>query len=85
MMALNIENGEVERLVSQVAELTGETKTEAVRRAPLIHGLEDVPDDVLHARDDSEHQQKDQHEHHGADHQAHLHPVPFLRSHHAAA
>lgn len=32
-MALNIKNEEVERLVAEVAELTGETKTEAVRRA----------------------------------------------------
>ena len=32
-MALNIKNDEVERLVDEVAGLTGETKTEAVRRA----------------------------------------------------
>jgi antitoxin VapB len=32
-MALNIKNAEVERLVDEVAALTGETKTEAVRRA----------------------------------------------------
>lgn len=32
-MALNIKNPEVERLVEEVAALTGETKTEAVRRA----------------------------------------------------
>ena len=32
-MALNIKNEEVERLVEEVAEITGETKTEAVRRA----------------------------------------------------
>jgi antitoxin VapB len=32
-MALNIKNDEVERLVNEVAALTGETKTEAVRRA----------------------------------------------------
>ncbi|HKK91903.1 MAG TPA: type II toxin-antitoxin system VapB family antitoxin [Longimicrobiales bacterium] len=32
-MPLNIKNPEVERLVSEVAELTGESKTEAVRRA----------------------------------------------------
>ncbi|NIP57738.1 MAG: protein transcription factor [Gemmatimonadetes bacterium] len=32
-MALNIKNPEVERLVEEVAQLTGETKTEAVRRA----------------------------------------------------
>jgi len=32
-MALNLKNSEVERLVSEVAEIAGETKTEAVRRA----------------------------------------------------
>jgi antitoxin VapB len=32
-MALNIKNAEVERLVAEVATLTGESKTEAVRRA----------------------------------------------------
>ncbi len=32
-MALNIKNSEVERLAAEVARLTGETKTEAVRRA----------------------------------------------------
>jgi antitoxin VapB len=32
-MPLNIKNNEVESLVSEVAELTGESKTEAVRRA----------------------------------------------------
>ncbi len=32
-MPLNIKNAEVERLVSEVAELTGESKTEAVRKA----------------------------------------------------
>ncbi len=32
-MGLNIKNDEVERLVSEVAQLAGETKTEAVRRA----------------------------------------------------
>jgi antitoxin VapB len=32
-MALNIKNAEVERLAAEVARLTGETKTEAVRRA----------------------------------------------------
>jgi len=30
---LNIKNPEVERLAAQVARLTGETKTEAIRRA----------------------------------------------------
>jgi antitoxin VapB len=33
MMALNIRNAEAERLAAVVARLTGETKTEAVRRA----------------------------------------------------
>ena len=32
-MALNIKNAEVERLASEVARLTGESKTEAIRRA----------------------------------------------------
>jgi antitoxin VapB len=32
-MALNIKNEAVERLAAEVAALTGETKTEAVRRA----------------------------------------------------
>ena len=32
-MALNIKNPEVERLVAEVAEMTGESKTEAIRRA----------------------------------------------------
>jgi antitoxin VapB len=32
-MALNIKNPDVERLASDVARLTGETKTEAIRRA----------------------------------------------------
>ncbi len=32
-MALNLKNAEVERLAEEVARLTGETKTEAVRRA----------------------------------------------------
>jgi antitoxin VapB len=34
-MALNIRNAETERLAEEVARLTGETKTEAVRRALL--------------------------------------------------
>ncbi len=38
-MALNIKNDEVERLVEQLAAHTGETRTEAVRRA-LIERLE---------------------------------------------
>ena len=32
-MALNIKNSEVERLATEVARLTGESKTEAIRRA----------------------------------------------------
>ena len=32
-MALNLKNREVERLVEEVARLTGESKTEAVRKA----------------------------------------------------
>jgi antitoxin VapB len=32
-MALNIKNAEVEQLVAEVAHITGESKTEAVRRA----------------------------------------------------
>lgn len=32
-MALNIKNPDVERLAAEVAELTGESKTEAIRRA----------------------------------------------------
>jgi antitoxin VapB len=32
-MALNIKNEEVERLAAEVARMTGESKTEAIRRA----------------------------------------------------
>jgi antitoxin VapB len=32
-MALNIKNAEVERLAAEVARMTGESKTEAIRRA----------------------------------------------------
>ena len=32
-MALNLKNPEVERLAAEVARLTGESKTEAIRRA----------------------------------------------------
>jgi antitoxin VapB len=32
-MALNIKNSQVESLASEVSEITGETKTEAIRRA----------------------------------------------------
>jgi antitoxin VapB len=34
-MALNLKNAEVERLAAEVADLAGETKTEAIRRALL--------------------------------------------------
>jgi len=34
-MALNIKNAEVEKLAAEIAELTHETKTEAIRRALL--------------------------------------------------
>lgn len=34
-MPLNLKNPEVERLAAEVARITGETKTEAVRRALL--------------------------------------------------
>lgn len=37
-MALNIRNSATEELATQVAELTGETKTEAVRRARVVPG-----------------------------------------------
>jgi len=32
-MAININNSEIERLIEEIAELAGESKTEAVRRA----------------------------------------------------
>ncbi len=34
-MALNLKNSEVERLAAEVAQLAGETKTEAIRRSLL--------------------------------------------------
>lgn len=34
-MALNLKNAEVERLVEEVSRMTGESKTEAVRKALL--------------------------------------------------
>ena len=34
-MALNIKNPDVERLVEEIAQLTGESKTEAIRQALL--------------------------------------------------
>jgi antitoxin VapB len=33
IMPLNIKNSEVERLIEEIAQITGESKTEAVRRA----------------------------------------------------
>ena len=36
-MALNLKNEEVERLATEVARMTGESKTEAIRRA--LHPL----------------------------------------------
>ena len=33
VMALNLKNADVERLAAEVAELTGESKTEAIRKA----------------------------------------------------
>lgn len=33
IMALNLKNADVERLAAEVARLTGESKTEAIRRA----------------------------------------------------
>lgn len=44
-MALNIKNSEVERLATEVAGMTGESKTEAIRvalldrRAQLLHAV----------------------------------------------
>ena len=35
-MALHIKNPEVERLAAEVARITGETKTEAIRRALML-------------------------------------------------
>lgn len=35
IMALNIKNADVERLVTELAQLTGESKTETVRRSLL--------------------------------------------------
>ena len=47
-MALNIKNAEVERLAAEVAELAGETKTEAIRKALeerrarlALHGIQE--------------------------------------------
>lgn len=42
-MALNIKNPQVEQLIAEVAALSGETKTEAVRRA-----LEDRRERLMH-------------------------------------
>ena len=61
-MALNLKNPEVERLATEIARITGESKTEAVRRAleerrrrlayraepgtPARHGLRYLAEDV---------------------------------------
>ncbi len=47
-MALNIKNPEVERLAAEVARLTGESKTEAIRRA-LTERRARLRDDVSDA------------------------------------
>jgi antitoxin VapB len=51
-MALNLKNAEVERLASEVARLTGESKTEAIRRALLErrHRLKGASADDRRAR-----------------------------------
>jgi antitoxin VapB len=46
-MALNLKNAEVERLAAAVARLTGESKTEAIRRA-----LEERQHRLTHASSD---------------------------------
>lgn len=46
-MALNIKNPEVERLADELAQLTGETKTETVRRA-LAARKEQLAHQVAH-------------------------------------
>lgn len=46
-MAVNIKNERVERLLDEVAALTGETKTEAIRRA-----LEERRDRLAHSTSD---------------------------------
>ncbi len=48
-MALNLKNKEVEELAAEVAELAGETKTEAIRRA-LAERRERIE---FHVRDQS--------------------------------
>lgn len=49
-MGLNIKNEEVERLISEVARITGETKTEAVRQALLERKRRLAPDQVRDGR-----------------------------------
>jgi len=49
----------------------------------LLRGLEDGHDDVFHVPDHAGNQEKEKHEHHQADGEAHLHPVSILLSHHA--
>ncbi|MCX6597043.1 MAG: type II toxin-antitoxin system VapB family antitoxin [Acidobacteria bacterium] len=43
-MALNIKNAEVERLATQLARMTGRTKTEAIRRALLVEVARQQPE-----------------------------------------
>lgn len=45
-MGLNIKNAEVERLAAEVAALTGESKTEAIRRALVERKLRLSPADA---------------------------------------
>lgn len=47
-MALNIKNSEVEALAAEVAELAGESKTEAIRRA-LLERRQRLSHRVMHA------------------------------------
>ena len=49
----------------------------------LLRGLEDGHDDVFHVPDHAGNQEKEKHEHHEADGEAHLQPVSLLLSHHA--
>ncbi len=49
-MGLNIKNEEVERLVTEVSRITGETKTEAIRQALLERKRRLAPDQVKEGR-----------------------------------
>lgn len=46
-MALTVKNPEVERLAEEVARLTGETKTEAIRKARLLYPRRPSKESVL--------------------------------------